>query len=72
VSRAEEFRPYDWTDDRLANANDASAAIGGKSARIFSGNEINALICEVQAWRRFSPLWEFVPGVNVIRERTAK
>jgi len=65
-----DFRPYDWTDDALANANDATAAAGSDHTRIFSGNQINALICEVQAWRSVRPQWEFVSGPNLIRDRT--
>lgn len=61
-----DFRPYDWTDDALANANDATAAAGSNHTRIYSGNQINALICEVQAWRRSYPDTAFVSGPNVL------
>ena len=60
------FRLCDWTDDMLANANDATAAASGRPTAIFTGNELNALICEVQAWRRENPHKRFVPGPNTI------
>lgn len=66
------FRPYDWTDDALLNANEATAAAGEDHTRIYSGNQINALICEVQAWRRGMSHYVFVSGPNELRMKLAK
>ena len=62
--------PRRWEDDELAAANDGSAA----SARddVFwqiSPSSFNALVCEVQAWRRENPTRMFVSGPNIIQQK---
>lgn len=61
-----DFKTHDWTDDHLCDANDATAAAASAHVRIYTGNEINALICEVQAWRRAYPGDRFISGPNVL------
>jgi hypothetical protein len=61
--------PRRWEDDELEAANDGSAA----SARdgVFwniSPSSFNALVCEVQAWRRANPGKVFASGPNEILE----
>lgn len=63
------FEPYTWTDEVLEEANGMSAAIGDDIARNFIGNEISALICEVQAWRRANADKTFVSGPNELRPK---
>jgi hypothetical protein len=62
--------PSTWFDDELEGSNDATAA-ACRDARMFSisPHRLNALICEVQAWRRTHPSAEFVSGPNDILPR---
>ncbi len=59
--------PSTWFDDELEGANDATAA-ACRDARMFSisPHRLNALICEVQAWRREHPTSSFASGPNTI------
>ena len=66
------FEPHKWTAEALEQANDMSAVTGDDIARNFIGNEVNALICEVQAWRRTYPEFEFVSGPNTLVRRSGK
>ena len=57
-------------DEDLAGLNDATAAAVGTNHVVISvcPHFYNAVICEVQAWRRRNPGSEFVSGPNVIRD----
>lgn len=59
-----------WDDNELEAANDASAAkaVHGKLWQI-SPSSFNALVCEVQAWRRTYPTREFASGPNEIVDK---
>jgi len=59
-----------WEDDELEDANDGSAACArdGEFWKI-SPSSFNALVCEVQAWRREYPNQEFVSGPNELRTK---
>ena len=62
--------PTLWTDKSLEDWNDASAVYThGVHIMKIGAWELNALICEIQAWRRFDPQHEFVSGPNIIREK---
>jgi hypothetical protein len=59
--------PRTWCDDELEGANDGSAAAArdGEFMQV-SPSSFNALVCEVQAWRRSYPGEQFVSGPNVL------
>ena len=59
-----------WTDEELADANDGSAACA-RDSKFWEVSPVsfNALICEVQAWRRENPSKVFVSGPNMILAR---
>ena len=54
-------------DEDLEAWNDASAA-ASRSDKFWEMNPVffNALVCEVQAWRRMNPTHRFVSGPNKI------
>ena len=59
--------PQTWCDDELELANDtSSAAARGVEFMQISPSSFNALVCEVQAWRRAYPGDQFVSGPNVL------
>lgn len=62
--------PTLWTDKSLEEWNDASAVhMPGVHIMKIGAWELNALICEIQAWRRVSPQYEFISGPNIIRRK---
>lgn len=63
------FKPHNWTNEMLEGANDLTAVTGSLTLQSFSGNEVNALICEVQAWRRLYPHLRFESGPNEFRHK---
>lgn len=62
--------PKIWDDDELESTNDASAACATREEFWqISPSSLNALVCEVQAWRRENPGKLFAPGPNEIRAK---
>lgn len=59
------LKPTTIDDDELADMNDGSAAAASQSEECrVESNWLNALICEVQAWRRAFPHLGFMSGPN--------
>jgi hypothetical protein len=62
--------PKQWDDDELEWINDSSASAARDMDFVkINPSSINALVCEVQAWRRENPTKTFVSGPNEIREK---
>jgi hypothetical protein len=54
-------------DDQLADWNDGSAAAARDNEDVrIEPNFFNALVCEVQAWRRRFPHFGFMSGPNTL------
>lgn len=63
------MKPIRITDEDLSTWNDGSAAQTGMGHPcVVDANWLNALVCEVQAWRRECPDHAFQSGPNMIVE----
>ena len=65
------WKPVNINDQWLEDMNDGTAAMGPDMIS-FDRSYINALICEVQAWRRQYPSLVFRCGPNVLSMKPVK
>ena len=66
------MKPYHWSDEELEGWNDGSASLTANERISVESYALNALICEVQAWRRHNAEYTFKSGPNTIQPRVVE